>query len=535
MSAVVPDWDNIYNYIKSYSYCSGQAGIETILTPWSANKGTLFRLLGNQLTYEVPVSLSKNVQTLVGEFANLYRFRQDSGSVDVHSLKHQNEFIKEYFHFMDEMHSHDELYYGLVQCVLNGIGMARNELSLENRKLVVEYKGKKVVLQTGQRPMSALSKIVHLYGIENFPNFEEFRLAHSNILTSRKIEGTLCFSIHPLDYMTMSDNDNNWSSCMSWSSNGEYRRGTLEMLNSNNVIVCYMKSKDDYEFKGGIWNNKSWRQLICINKDIIVSGKAYPYTNDELSKAAVMALKELAKARFNWDYKYSLQPYKDMQNIWTTEVINDCRNPKRSNIFFTSEFMYNDMMEDSNTTYWCVRNKPKKQKILSISGKCYCLDCGEEIPWDNDDCSSSLICDKCQKEKCCVDCRTYTYGESIIVNGEVYCPSCYENLRYCPDCGELHRYSERYVILSNEETLRQVQEGRFIHKYHWYNLQDQIDGTEVTTCNACYEKMMANKTLVQFFPGAFVRYFTTPNSISSDFVQSRLRSNLVSLAGWVSR
>ena len=72
--------------------------------------------------------------------------------------------------------------------------------------------------------------------------WEEIRLAHSQIFNTNKMTGTLCLSIHPLDYATASDNDNGWSSCMSWRDDGCYRMGTVEMMNSPMVICAYFAS-----------------------------------------------------------------------------------------------------------------------------------------------------------------------------------------------------------------------------------------------------------------------------------------------------
>ena len=70
---------------------------------------------------------------------------------------------------------------------------------------------------------------------------------------------------------------------MSWSRNGCYHAGTLEMMNSNVAAVAYLESNSEYALHldetGEVYPipNKSWRSLVFIHKDIILCGKSYPY------------------------------------------------------------------------------------------------------------------------------------------------------------------------------------------------------------------------------------------------------------------
>ena len=76
--------------------------------------------------------------------------------------------------------------------------------------------------------MRVLSKIATAY---NLPGFEDFRIAQSLVTNQANLKGYITLSIHPLDYMTMSDNNCGWDSCMSWQEEGCYRQGTVEMMN----------------------------------------------------------------------------------------------------------------------------------------------------------------------------------------------------------------------------------------------------------------------------------------------------------------
>jgi hypothetical protein len=99
--------------------------------------------------------------------------------------------------------------------------------------------GKVLKIRNGSRPMRSIRKIAESYGIEGF---EHFMNKHSECLNQKSLKGTVHMSIHPMDYMTMSDNNEGWESCMSWANDGCYKQGTVEMMNSPCAVVGYLES-----------------------------------------------------------------------------------------------------------------------------------------------------------------------------------------------------------------------------------------------------------------------------------------------------
>ena len=73
--------------------------------------------------------------------------------------------------------------------------------------------------------------------------------------------------MHPLDYLSLSENTYNWRSCHSL--DGEYRAGNLSYMMDKSTVICYLKSNDDVilsnfgpEVK---WNSKKWRVLLYFS------------------------------------------------------------------------------------------------------------------------------------------------------------------------------------------------------------------------------------------------------------------------------
>ena len=107
----------------------------------------------------------------------------------------------------------------------------------------------------------------------------------SMLIQENKIEGYLCFSVHPLDYLSSSENNHNWRSCHSL--DGEYRAGNLSYMCDSSTMIVYLRSEDKEQlqnFPDGLkWNSKKWRCLLNFDDtySAIFAGRQYPFSSEE--------------------------------------------------------------------------------------------------------------------------------------------------------------------------------------------------------------------------------------------------------------
>ena len=217
-------------------------------------------------------------------------------------------FIDAYYDMLNDKYYRTNEYYNLKRLV-DFTELAANVYEGETCELTVDLE-KPIKVQHGCKNTRVLGKIADAYKL---PHFEDFRLVHSQVLNQKKLNGIMCLSIHPLDYMTMSDNNCNWESCMNWYSHGDYRIGTIEMMNSPMVVEAYLEADHPYypiDNRSWTWSNKRWRCLYIVHPDIITEIKQYPYHNEFLSKEVLGWLKELAQKNNNWAYKDNLSSVK---------------------------------------------------------------------------------------------------------------------------------------------------------------------------------------------------------------------------------
>ena len=326
-------------------------------------------------------------------------------------------------------------------------------------------KDKKLVLTKGMRLTSIYSKLNKYFKVGTPEEYEEFRQIYSTVFNSEVVKGTYVLSMRPLDYMSMSDNDYNWTSCMSWVENGCYRRGTVEMMTSPYVIVGYLKG--DKPFSHDVMeaiDNKKWRCLFIVDRKIITSIKSYPYYSEELMEIGVKKLKELAEK--NLGYSYEDTKHKTTESCFKFQTEDETI----AYVEFETRFMYNDFgTRETEHNYFLTNeediinsfkaSKYYANEYINYSGKFICSKCGAEE--DYDDYSDSeglpLICENCYGY-CVCDCC----GRRIAPNDETFetndydcvCQSCIEDYYYWVEYKEMYvRYEDvhNYCLAAKTE------------------------------------------------------------------------------------
>lgn len=118
--------------------------------------------------------------------------------------------------------------------------------------------------------------------IEDKDLLTEIQNRASMILQEDKIDGYLCFSVHPLDYLSISLNNMNWRSCHAL--DGDFRAGNLNYMTDNCTAIVYLRSdKPDAEipcFGPEVpWNDKKWRVLLFFSneREMVFAGRQYPF------------------------------------------------------------------------------------------------------------------------------------------------------------------------------------------------------------------------------------------------------------------
>ena len=414
-------------------YCADQGdfvtwcSIENLLTPWEdAKSAFLSDLFGDKLILKKPISIK--APTSVIEI-----------SMEKHFLSHfptssYSKVLSEISRALDTLLQENRIskdcHRAIIGSLYSSEQLAKNKFEvnlpsysyqlhpiLSNRFHIIldPETNKQTTITNGMKLMKVFHKVAEAVG--GIPDLDQFIVEHSQILNTSKIEGNFCLSIHPLDYITMSDNDCDWSSCMSWGENGEYRQGTVEMMNSKYIVVGYVESNRPMQIDGYLWNSKKYRSLFFVNDTLITNIKGYPYISKELNKIAVDWLKELVEKTYHIEYgeleDFTCNTPIHYVDLETNLMYNDCQfgspyaKPGDHIGYVNKYYTLNDICKNYSGPSECM-----------VCGETYCI--GEDDP-------SLLSCSTCADiQYCdCCDCA-YPYSEFIEIRNRLLCPSCAE-------------------------------------------------------------------------------------------------------------
>ena len=474
-------------------------------TAWAPHKEDLYKLFGEQLIISFPIEYDLNETILKTEFFNKFN-HNESVKLMHNEIKEMLQyilfkdfpFVKEktcgdltnlYFKFLDKNDRTDlskeeiaflesyrffnffvthfisnsgyyQTYYkNTVKCyerdvfTLNRLERLTAYINNNQVKLTVTNKEKpfKFLTRTVKKCLQYLTEeeVDKLLVKDLLIHIEKARILQSQLLNTKSLKGNLNLSIHPLDYITMSDNEYDWSSCMSWEESGCYRLGTLEMLSSPKVIVAYLTGENnEYHLTSDItWNNKKWRELFVVDKNVISGVRGYPYYNKTLESTVLNKLVELAINNLGWEFEKDT--IKFLTNSYSPET-----NEKTYSISMHTNAMYNDFGIQSPQAHLGINTREilKENPVnIDYGNYPYCLSCSEpfylqdDSEWDT--LGDGLECFNCRGLDYCDDCGMLCDADDLNdINGKLVCSCCSaENYIYCEECNN-------YISIEDCET-----------------------------------------------------------------------------------
>ncbi len=431
-----------------YSNTSSVVPIENILRPWAkAKEEYLYNLLGQRTIVSKNISIEQDLSVAVNQYNTIASYWFTNAFFN--DLRDVLEDCSDYYKVnlsLDPLFSINSL----VSNIYNGKTFT---FASVHDGLITIPKGTKILKV--YRKIIDSKQIGNIKGRETGitfnEGFERIRNWQSQARNQLLLRGNLCLSIHPLDYMTMSDNSCDWSSCMSWFEDGDYRQGTIEMMNSPCVVVAYLTASHDYVFgptECETWNNKKWRQLFIVKPECIVGIKGYPYYSEALTRETINLIQELAEKNLNWKYQ---------SNFYfrhRSDLIKDDKDQLTNYTVLITPggYMYNDMGTIKYHHMKIGINAPNYINPIYYSGPSECMICGA-INIDTD--ADRIGCYNCTGDsdevtycECC-DRRIY-YDDAYTFedSDDYYCVDCYSQLgNCCPGCQEKYLYTEMIPII----------------------------------------------------------------------------------------
>ncbi len=331
----------------------------------------------------------------------------------------------------------------------------------------------------------------------------------SNIIQENKIKGTLCFSVHPLDFLSSSENTYNWRSCHAL--DGEYRAGNLSYMIDNCTFMVYLKGADNqklYGFGPVEWNSKKWRMLIHVSEDddIMFAGRQYPFSSKSgidtilniYNNLMMIGVKDHPWISSYRKYGGWRADYVDSYVPYDSENLDDARSLATRYIIYDNQLVdinrvvreghnclnYNDILKSTcyKYPYYAIYDPFGYHSVdhllanpIIVGEEVPCLHCGDELISNPE----TMRCDDCELQfgteendvySSCDCCGARIYVDDAICvgdDGDLICDACFHSHAFvCDCCGNVYYEADRvFVPDKNDE-----EDGQ------WY-------------CRGCYEDM----------------------------------------------
>ena len=344
----------------------------------------------------------------------------------------------------------DFIYYNLENFYSNTVDVDYTSLAIGSK-----------IIQKGTKIIKAFK-----YFESNAEVLRKLQDQASCLIQENKVKGKLCLSIHPLDFLSSSENTYHWRSCHSLT--GDYRAGNFSYMLDKVTLCAYLKGEDNVKLPGFPesvpWNSKRWRTLIFIdeNYNIMFAGRQYPFS----SKAGLDVILDKLNLLMNRDIVQNVK-FEPWRNEYLTTWILDDKPidlEKRYFLDYNKEVVgledvvkdssksmhYNDLLFSScyslpwysiaETSF--INHRPSPS--LTIGEVTPCTHCGQNIVAN----SGSMLCAECELEHgvdeddyfgYCALCnkRIELNNSESIGYGDYVCDECCEEHCFvCPVCGE---------------------------------------------------------------------------------------------------
>ena len=441
-SEIQKDFDRVIKHSQGYD----EVHTDILFDKWYKNKSWFIKGFNGQLIYEYP----ERVQFTLPEDEKMRRVSD----------------------FIDELRGYN---YNLSRFVVRASGDFYSNIVSEDMIIdgIKVPKGMKIT-----RAFKLFEKDKEL--------LDKWQTKMSMLLQEDCVSGTFCISVHPLDFLSLSENAYNWRSCHSL--DGDYRTGNISYMLDKSTVICYLKSDNDAilpRFPSDLlWNNKKWRMLLFLsdNKRGMFAGRQYPFTSDcglDIAQKAIKACENVNPFRWTqWTNKqityfsyggwtnYFSKPYVGIYGeiLKLDSLIVESRNPLH----------FNDLLRSSYyTPYYCwsddfyiYRRAIDDCDKFHIGSDVPCLFCGEE----NVQIEGSMLCNEHELEFGTCD------------NEDIFC--------YCDYCGARIFVDDAYRLRDGEWVCEDCCDTHCVQcdcceEYVWSSQAYYDEEKDRVTCDEC--------------------------------------------------
>lgn len=377
-------YEVMYKYEKSF----GEIGVMTNLNEWAKNKAFLLDLLRNHPQWD--------------EAAKAIVFTFDEGRGIEHDVVDETTFIMEDLgaeRIQDEQRLED--FRISLRTAVSEYSSTLSEQSLE----VIRNRGG-IKCSTGQKTSRIIGKLCRAFGVDGHERYNAVFAQLSDSLNPLQMLKTALLSLHPCDYLEMSNKDSTWESCHNLK-DGSYQAGTLSYMTDDVSMIFYTVDPEVTENFYRVPRRS--RQMFFYKDGMLFQSRLYP---NDLSEPMDLYRNVVQKA---------ISTCLGVPNRWILkrrreDVNTYCSSGKGSRQYPDYDYYGNVSL---------LKAIPEHSHFV-IGHPSLCVCCGKAYR------SGYLKC-KCEDVVVCKGCRqTVSIHNARYIDGAYYCNAC---LHICGVCG----------------------------------------------------------------------------------------------------
>ncbi len=291
-----------------------------------------------------------------------------------------------------------------------GVAVGEYSQTLSDNALTAIRENAQIKCATGEKTSRIIGKICRKFGLDSHARYNTVFASLSDALNPIQIARTAVLSVHPCDYLEMSNKDNSWTSCHGLDGGG-YQGGTLSYLTDDVSLIFFTVDPEVTEcfYRAP----RRTRQMFFFKDNCLYQSRLYPASADEVTEQNRGIVHKI------------LATCLGVPNLWILKTKRDEINCCLSAAGSTH---YPDYNRYGNLSF--IKGTPTVPK-MTIGNRPICVCCGEEFSDHH-----ALKCG-CPELVVCQDCgQTLPRQQTRYLEGAFHCNAC---LHICGSCGNICR------------------------------------------------------------------------------------------------
>lgn len=377
-------YEVMYKYEKSF----GETGVMANLNEWAKNKAFLLDLLRHHPGWD--------------EDAKAIVFTFDEGRGIEHDVVDEIAFTMEDLaaeQIKDEQRLED--FRISLRTAVSEYSSTLSEQALE----VIRTRGS-IKCATGQKTSRIIGKLCRQFGVDGHERYNAVFAQLSDSLNPLQMLKTALLSLHPCDFLEMSNKDNTWISCHNLE-NGSYQAGALSYMTDDVSMIFYTidPGTTDHFYRVP----RRSRQMFFYKEGMLFQSRLYPSDLSEPMDLYRSIVQKAIAVCLNVPNRWLLKKKREDVNTY-------CSSGEGSR-------QYPDYNYHGNVSL--LKAIPEHSHFV-IGRPSLCVCCGRAYK------TGQLKCN-CEDIVVCKDCgQTVSMRNARYIDGAYHCNAC---LHICGVCG----------------------------------------------------------------------------------------------------